>query len=84
MSISPRSGATGLPRLQFLKYYGVLEWESWLTLWLNVAKNTDCTEKCLKQKLYKIKFPTKKIDGRMSLSSPEVELGSTKDLPFLK
>ncbi len=43
-SLSPRSGTKGLQRLQFLKYYEVLEWESWLTLELNATKSTDCTE----------------------------------------
>ncbi len=52
--ISPRSGARGLQRLPFLKYNNILEWESWLSLGLNVAKSTDCIEKCFIQKLYKI------------------------------
>ncbi len=30
------------------------------TLRLNAAKNTDYIEKCFKQKLFRIKFPTKK------------------------
>ncbi len=58
-SIPPRSGVKGLQRLQVLKYYEVLEWESWLTLGLNSAKSTDCIEKCTKQKLGKIKFSQK-------------------------
>ncbi len=63
-SLSPlRSGAKDPQRLQFLKYYDVLEWESWLTLGLNAAKSTDCTEKCFKQKLYKIKFLKKILIG---------------------
>ncbi len=48
------------------------------------AKSTDCIDKCFKQKLYKIKFPKKKVSGRMSLSTPEVEQGGTKDLSVLR
>ncbi len=33
--------------------------ESRFTLGLNAAKSTNCSEKCFKQKLYKIKFPMK-------------------------
>ncbi len=42
-----------------LKYYNTLEWESRFTLGLNAAKNVDYIEKWFKQKLRKIKFPTK-------------------------
>ncbi len=59
LSPLPRNGAKGLQRLQFLKYYDTLELERWLFLGLNAAKSTDCTEKCVKQKLYKIKFSQK-------------------------
>ncbi len=38
MSISFRSGAKGLLRLTFLKYYSVLQWQSRFTLGLNAAK----------------------------------------------
>ncbi len=37
------------------------------------AKNTDYTEKCFKQKLRRIKFPKKKLSGRISLSTPGVQ-----------
>ncbi len=36
-----------------------LEWESRFTLGRNAAKSTACIQKCLKQKLYKPKFPRK-------------------------
>ncbi len=39
--------------------YNTLEWESRLILRLNAAKNIDYIEKWFKQKLRKIKFPTK-------------------------
>ncbi len=51
---------------------------------LKGSKIIDYNEKFFKQKLYKIKFPTKKLKRRMSLSRPRVELGGTHGLPFLK
>ncbi len=36
-----------------------LEWESIFTLELNAAKSTNYIEQCFKQKLRRIKFPTK-------------------------
>ncbi len=59
ISISPRSGAKGFERLPFLKYYDVMEWESRFTLGLNPGKNADYIKKCFKQKLFRIKHPTK-------------------------
>ncbi len=41
-------------------------------------------EKCVKQKLYKIKFLKKSSMGVCLLSPPWGELGNTKGLPFLK
>ncbi len=37
----------------------VLEWETRFTLGLNTAKNNDYIKKCLKQKLFGMKFPKK-------------------------
>ncbi len=45
MSISSRSGARGLERLPYLKYYDVLKWENRLTFRLNAAKNMDYMKK---------------------------------------
>ncbi len=45
MSISPKSGARGLERLPYLKYYDVLKWENRLTLGINTAKSTDYMKK---------------------------------------
>ncbi len=39
MSISPRSGARGLKRLIWLKYYIVLKWQITFNLGLNADKN---------------------------------------------
>ncbi len=52
---------TVCPLQLVLVYYNVLEWENRFTLGLNTAKSADCIEKCFKQKLYKIKFPTKNL-----------------------
>ncbi len=59
ISISLRNGANGLQILPFLKYYNVLEWESRFTLGLNAAENIDYLKISFKQKLFRIKFPTK-------------------------
>ncbi len=53
-------------------------------LGLNTAKNTAYIEKCFKQRLHRIKFPTKKVGVHISLSPPGVELEGSKELPFLK
>ncbi len=50
---------------------------------LNATKNMDYIEKCFKQKLHIIKFATKNfLNTYVSLSTPRVELGSSKDLRF--
>ncbi len=56
---SLRSEARGLQRLLFLKYFYALEWESRFTLERNATKNTSDINKCFKQKVFRIKFPTK-------------------------
>ncbi len=56
-----------------------LNGKSRFTLELNTAKNTDCIKKCFKQKLYKIKFPTK---TRVYVSPPGLELGVLKIFHF--
>ncbi len=49
MAILPRSGAWGLERLPYLKYYNVLKRENIiLALGLNAAKNTDYMKKGFK------------------------------------
>ncbi len=45
MSISPRSGARGLERLIWLKYYIVLNQQITFNLGPNAAKNTHLIEK---------------------------------------
>ncbi len=42
-----------------MKYYNALEWASKFTLRLNAANNTNYIKKCFKQKLFRVKFPTK-------------------------
>ncbi len=75
MSISPGSGAMGLERLIFFKYYIVLKWESRFTFGLNTAKITDyikrlsCSEFNFVQKSLK----------RTCLCPPGVELWGSKD-----
>ncbi len=77
MSIVLESRARGLQRLLFLKYYDVLKYENRFVLGLNAVKNSDYVTKCFKQKLFRVKFPTKKRWRRISLSSAGVELGMT-------
>ncbi len=48
MSTSPRSEASGLGRLIWLKYYFVQKWQITFTLWLDAAKNTDYMERTFK------------------------------------
>lgn len=55
--------------------YNVLEWESKWYLRLNASKNTDYIKTCFKQKIFKIKPPTKKLNGSMSLYPTRMELG---------
>lgn len=50
---------------------------------LIAAVNTDRIEKSLKQKLFKIKFPTRKVSGRMSRSAIGVKLGVCRDSKFV-
>ncbi len=59
ISIFPRTGVRGLQRLPFLKNVNVLEWERRFSLGPNATKNTCHIKKCLKQKLFRIKFHTK-------------------------
>ncbi len=46
-----------------LVHYNALTRDNRFTLWLNAAKYTDYIEKCFKQKLQRIKFPTKNSVG---------------------
>ncbi len=46
---------------------------------LNATKNTKDIKKCFQQKLFIIKFPTKKLSERKSLFPPVVEVGASKD-----
>ncbi len=55
--VSPRSEA-GAPNI-----CRVLELKSKLFLGLKASKIIDCIDNCFKQKLYKIKFPTKNSTG---------------------
>ncbi len=64
MSLSRRGvELRGAKHWPFFKYINALKWESRLTLELNAEKNTDCIEKCFKQKLYKIRIPAKNSVG---------------------
>ncbi len=46
-------------------------------------KKYDCTEKCVEQELYKIKFPTKNLVDACFVSPSGVELGASKICSFL-
>ncbi len=61
MSISPlpQSGAKGLERLTWLKYYIILKQQITFNLGLNTAKNMHYIKKSFKYKLSRIKFRTK-------------------------
>ncbi len=48
MSITPKSGATGLERLICFKYYIVLKWESRFNFVLDTAKINDYNRKQFK------------------------------------
>ncbi len=48
MSIPAQSGAKGLYRLIWLKYYNVHKWQITFTLGLNAAKNTAYMERSFK------------------------------------
>ncbi len=52
------------------------------TFGLETAKNIDYIKKCFKQKLHKINFLKKKLTGCISLCTPRMELGDSKDLCF--
>ncbi len=67
--------------LILLKYCNALEWEIRFTGALNAAKNIDYIEKCLKLKLFIIKFPTK--NSLDDIYIPEVELEDPKICHFL-
>ncbi len=78
MSISSRSGVSGLKRLLRSKYYNVPKGENRLTLNHNVAKNSDYMKKNLMWKLLKIEFPTKNSAGTACLSPPVWGKGARK------
>ncbi len=66
---STTSGAGGFQRLPFLKYYNVPKWENKFTLGLKTARNTNYIKNCFKQKLLRLKFPTKNsVDAYLYLS----------------
>ncbi len=48
MSISPKSGARGLQRLLYLKYYNIQKQESRFNLGFDTAKNKRYIQKCFK------------------------------------
>ena len=64
------SGGTSLPLiggelggskvLLYFKFFNILKRQKGLCLWQNAASSIDLSKKCLKQKLFGIKFPTKK------------------------
>ncbi len=56
MSSFSQSGARGLERLIWLKYYYVQKWQITFALGPNAAKNIDYEEKSFEQKLFRIKF----------------------------
>ncbi len=76
MSISCRSGAKVLKRLIWLKYYFVLKRQSTFSLGLNVAKNTYQIEKI---QIVQNEISYKKVNGRICLFPPGVDLGISKD-----
>ncbi len=82
MSITPRSGATSLQRLAFLKYYNVQKWQSKLNLGLNAVKNTPYLTIFFKIKAVKHSILYQKASGRICLSPPEGKLRASKDWHF--
>ncbi len=73
----------GFKHLPFLN--DAIEWKNRFNLGRNVSKSTDYIKKYFNQKSSKIKFPAKTLlGGSMCQSLPVLELGASKDLPFLK
>ncbi len=72
---TPLSGARGLERLVWLKYYFVLKRQITFNLGLNADKYTDNKRKGSK-KMFRIQFPTKNSVSAY-LSPPGVELGGS-------
>ncbi len=64
-------------------FNGFLECGRRFTLRLNTAKSTNYIEKCFKQKLFKIKFPTKKQWTHISISSSSGARGLQRRIPML-
>ncbi len=64
--------------MSFLKYYNVLELENGFTLDMDAEKNTNYIKIFFKKKIAHYLISYKKLDGRISLSSPGVELGTPK------
>ncbi len=76
MSISPWSGARGLERLMWLKYYFALKWQNIFNSGLNVAKNTHQIKNI---KIVENEISHKKVNGRICLPPTGMELGTSKD-----
>ncbi len=71
------------PLLELLMKYNPLEWESRFTFGLNAAKDNGLYWKMLSNKNCS-EFPTKNLLVAYLLSTAEVELRNSNDLPFLK
>ncbi len=70
-------------RLQFLKYYNILEWENKFTLGLNVAKKYRLYQKMPQIKVVQNQFISyKKLSRHICLSPPGVMLESSKNCHF--
>ncbi len=66
--------------LQYLRYYNALESGNSLILGLNTAKNIDYIKKYFKQKLRRIKFPTKDSGEAYLYKCPRCWSWGSKDL----
>ncbi len=78
----PPEWSYGLQRLPILNYFNAMEWEGRFAVRLKATKNTEDFKKCFKEKLFRIKFPTKNSLNAYLLSPSEVELGSSKNYHF--
>ncbi len=78
MSTYPQSGARGLQRFIWLKYYIVQKCEVIFTLGLKAVKNTDFMEKSSSKSCLELNFQEECQWTHMSISPPppSVELGS--------
>ncbi len=79
MSLSSRSGARGLERLPWLKYYNVMKWESRFTLRLNTAQIFIISKKASNKNCPELNF-LHKTQWKHISSTSDVDVRACKHL----